>query len=313
MEIDFDAWNTTAHKLERHYFSNSTLNRQGRHRVFNRCVSATGSSYASIKFESLVCDIADSLDLVIMEFVSNDLKDNFRVGGSQDSLAQSAPKYIEYLFRRFDSLSIPRLFLSASFRVARFDVPTPELENAEDLHLLVQNHFDIPTVSWAKPLKEKFLEAWGNGTYKFWWQNIFYDIWSHQTAAGHYMITFLLLWNVQNDVQYWSSWPFKFIDRAPLENLPNFVMDSTYWVFFSGTQKAQFDYSQPNFQSFNGVHLSADWNFTDEGREKFGLVTYSPGSTISIDIQVEAQLSVVSVGFLRSYANMGKFRLTFFS
>jgi hypothetical protein len=53
MDIDVDAWNTTFHKLERHHFSNSKVNQQARHKVVNRCVSATGSAYASMNFESL--------------------------------------------------------------------------------------------------------------------------------------------------------------------------------------------------------------------------------------------------------------------
>jgi hypothetical protein len=313
MDIDRNTPNTPLYKLERHSFQNSTSNQQGRHKILNHCHSATGSSYAAIHFENLVCDAVSVVDLVIMEFASNDLKDNVAANGLKNSLEQAAPKYIEYLIRRFDSLSIPQLFLSASFRVAKFDVPTAVMQTAEDLHLLVQEHYDIPTVSWAKPMQEKFLEAWNNSTYKFYWQNIFFDIWSHQTAAGHNIITFLLLWNIQNDVQYWTTWPFKVIDRVPIDQFPHFSIDSTYWIFLKGTQRADYDYSQPVFQRYDGIEMSDDWDFTDEGRMKFGLVSSSPGSNISINIDGDEKLSVVSIGFLRSYASMGKFRVAFFS
>jgi hypothetical protein len=118
-ELLSDASLNERYALLRSNVSIETEKKLGRHRVENRCVVGTGSSFSSRNFELLFCDLADQLDLVIMELASNDLVDNEAIVVMQDvkgNLTESAPKYIEFLIRKLDSLNIPHMFLQGSFR-----------------------------------------------------------------------------------------------------------------------------------------------------------------------------------------------------
>jgi hypothetical protein len=299
-------------KLIRHTFDNFENRTQGRHTIVNRCERGSGSTYFSTGFDGFVCHQKNEIDLVIMEFVSNDLEENNVFSHAYEkNLEESAPKYIEYLIRRLDRLNIPQLFLAGSFRIPSelHRGQDPVLRSAEALHLLVQKHLDIPTVSFPAIFREKFLETWFDETSKYCFNYFMFDYHSHLHGLGHYMITYLLLWNFQNDVHNWAARDSP-MERIELEKIPFHKMDDSYWTLLANSGlEAQYDYTSAYSEHSNIVHTS-EWEFTDEGRGKYGLVSETPGSRINVKFS-RPDFYVANIAFLRSYENMGKFKLTF--
>jgi hypothetical protein len=287
----------------------------GRHRVENRCVSATGSSYVSRNFEYLFCDLRDRLDLVIMEFASNDLVNNdpLKVIKNDDrTLSESAPKYIEFLIRKLDSLDIPHMFLQASFRFFS-DIP-PHHFNAESIHLPIQRHYDVPTISFPATFLQDFLLGFEDTKSRFYNVRIMRDTNSHLTGVGHDVLTFVLLWNLQNDV---SKLNLDHGEKRIYSEYQNFLeLDKASWSVLNGKLLQRFDFDHSTDSSLGGanIQISNDWEHTNEGRNnKWGLVSYTPGSRVKVYLWNSEEAYAVSIGFLKSYSAMGAFRVKFLS
>jgi hypothetical protein len=285
--------------------------RQGRHRVVNRCFSATGSSLVARNFEYMFCDAQDQLDLVIMEFASNDLANNepLTLGESPANLTESAPKYMEFIVRKLDSLNISYLSLQASFRYYR-DVP-PHHFNAESVHLPIQKYYDIPTISFPATFLERFLDERKNYYSKYFASHIFRDSNSHQTGYGHSLIAYTLLWNIQRDLFLKE----RSHSRILASSRPFFALKNIYWSMLTGKVSQNFDFSQSILTNSlsNFINFSQTWNHTDEGRRKWGLVSSTPGDQIEVKFAHPDDVYAISIGFLRSYMGMGAFKITFLS
>eukprot|EP00475_Leptophrys_vorax_P044930 TRINITY_DN9178_c0_g1_i3.p1 TRINITY_DN9178_c0_g1~~TRINITY_DN9178_c0_g1_i3.p1 ORF type:complete len:734 (-),score=156.66 TRINITY_DN9178_c0_g1_i3:25-2226(-) len=278
--------------------------------VMNRCVSATGSSYASYQFQRLVCDLTPKLDLVIMEFASNDLQDNHQLYTSKkssgNSLADSSKKYIEFLVRKLTSLNVSSLFLQASFRLPR---SPPNYGNAELVHLPVQQYLDVPTVSFPGVIGKDFDDHHTDPNSKYYVRRIFRDVHSHYSGRGHLMLAYTLLWNIQNDVYVHSS---RQVQReVPLLSSEFCAIDGYDWAILTTKTTRRHSFTFENDTSGPTYDCSKDWFVSGENRNKYGLISTTPKSHCVFRYDDMKDVFALEVGFLRSYTSMGQFRITF--
>jgi hypothetical protein len=319
-EETFDSRNI--HVLKRHNLSllltdeNFDVYRPiGSHTVINRCIPASGSSFVSHNFELVFCDLKDQIDLVMMEFASNDLENNeaFKfTGNEKGNLTESAPKYLEFLIRKLDSLNISQMFIQASFRFSR-NITTPHFFNAEAVHLPIQKFYDVPTISFPATFLDVFLKNRFYNASRFYDVRIMRDSYSHLTGFSHDILTFLILWNLQRDM--FSGWTTKRLsmraDSHQLQELTN-----AHWDVLNGQLAEYFDFRNPfnNSESQNkALTFSSGWNHTSEGRrgDKWGLVSQTEGAQVYLSFANASSVYAVSIGFMKSYSEMGAFKITF--
>eukprot|EP00475_Leptophrys_vorax_P037523 TRINITY_DN6480_c0_g1_i4.p1 TRINITY_DN6480_c0_g1~~TRINITY_DN6480_c0_g1_i4.p1 ORF type:complete len:674 (-),score=135.61 TRINITY_DN6480_c0_g1_i4:80-2101(-) len=297
----------SSHLLEIHSFNKkkSKIRTPGVHQVINRCQPATGSMHAATEFQRLVCDIKSSVDLVIMEFASNDLVDNVDTLNMTDS----SPQLIEFLIRKFDYMSIPQLFFQGSFRFS--EETAPNFITAEPVHLPVQKYYDVPTVSLPAAMREMFLrnDNWNNSESKYFKSYLFLDEHSHQTTFGHSLLAYVLLWNFQNDVHHWVIQNTSLVPRIDVANTPLFATGEVHLTLLNGRRAKTYNFAKW-IADFSGVTMLGNWTHNDENRGKWGLVSEVPGSELTFSV-TDSHVFLVSIGFLRSYEKMGKFSIHF--
>jgi hypothetical protein len=285
--------------------------KRSHHTVINRCMSATGSAYVTFQFESLICDLLPRLDLVLMEFAANDFGNNelVTIHGVSSTMEESAKKYNEFIIRKLDELKIASLYIQASFRLPR---RPPYFGNAEAFQLPIQQYFDIPTFSFAKLLGQEFDKFGRDGMSRFHYSRVLRDQNSHLTGIGHLMLTYVLLWNIQNDV---AVHQFKGI--GPVSLKPDLNLDQLDWSMLSARKSKILRFNQ-NIEptpirdpSNERCYCSKEWNIVSERRSKYGLISNSTGSFCIFRFGDLDRASAVEIGFLKSYSSMAKFRITF--
>jgi hypothetical protein len=284
-----------------------------RHRVHNRAKAACGSSYASFELENLVCDfMPNGIDLVIMEFASNDLVNNRDLGTSSSSnLENSSPRYLEFLIKKLDSLRVSYLFLQVSFRTPH--APSRGVHgNAELVHLPVQKLYDTPTISLPKTFVENYQTFQGDNSSKFFTPRILRDSMSHLTGAAHLLATFTLLWNFQNDA--YSHW-YTRSEGKNISSFPNKYLSDFDWDILSAKTVQAYKFDETGHTSIEGEYsCSPEWFISDEGRKKYGIISSNPGASCMFHYNPShGNLFALEIGFMKSYNKMGKFRITFLS
>eukprot|EP00475_Leptophrys_vorax_P044933 TRINITY_DN9178_c0_g3_i1.p1 TRINITY_DN9178_c0_g3~~TRINITY_DN9178_c0_g3_i1.p1 ORF type:complete len:547 (-),score=123.00 TRINITY_DN9178_c0_g3_i1:20-1660(-) len=262
---------------------------------------------ASHQFQNLICDLLPKLDLVIMEFASNDLHDTQALtskNGSEIGGQESSQKYIEFLVKHLTAYNVSSLFLQASFR--SYD---SAYANAEAIHLPVQLYYDVPTVSFTRVFKQDYLTNMGDAESRFYSPRMFRDTHSHFTGIGHVMLAYTLLWNIQNDVytHYWMQSPNIVLPHK------NFALDpfSLALLKTNTSRGYRFDGDNKTLASFGDVSCTEHWQILAESRSKYGLISKTPGSYCVFYFDDLKDVFALEIGFMKSYKGMGKFRVTF--
>jgi hypothetical protein len=242
-------------------------------------------------------------DIALLEFGNNDYQYS-----AQDSTNMFRNGWsLEYIYLKWREAGVAVMFVESSFRID-WDSRRQMFSawNAESLHLEFLNEYHVPTVSFSKAVLPEFWEQRFNASSKFDETKIFGDYRVHMIPRGHAILAAMILMtfeNILNDSTDVFEVPseLRFIPELYYKRLEE---DTIFQVNFN----ERFFFGQPNddalFSGKGRINFTSEWKLTDEGRrDKWGLLSTSPGSVVTVQIPEAAHTLYLTL--LKSYENMG--------
>jgi hypothetical protein len=240
---------------------------------------------------------AGPVDIVLFEFGNNDRwyspsdgSDAFRPGWS-----------LEYIYRKWRASGAAVMFVQSSFRVEwRPKSSVFVALNSQKEHEAFQKEYQVPTISFSPAVLPEFWEQRFNPSAKLYERNFFADYRVHMTPKGHAIIAAMILKRfeeilVETPLHFPIPKPFGFI---PANFYKRLDQEELFQVNFD--ERFDIDLAKAN-QGL--VNVTGDWILTDEGRRKWGLVSTTPGASISVQIPLTARTLFLTL--LKSFENVG--------